>query len=84
MGYLRKPFVPALVDNFVNGDFVQTQKITLTNSTTETSLVGSGSGSVLYPSNFFIIGKSVSVAAAGFITAKKWSHINTKNLSREC
>lgn len=76
MGYLRKPFVPALVDTFVNGDFAQTQKITLANSTIETSLVGSGAGSVLYPSEFFVIGKSVDVKSAGFISAKN-GHTST-------
>ena len=76
MGYLRKPFVPALVDNFVNGDFTQTQKITIANTTTETSMVGSGTGSVLYPSEFFVIGKSITVTGAGFITAKN-GHTST-------
>lgn len=76
MGYLRKPFVPALVDAFVNGDFTQTQKITLTNTTTETSMVGSGTGSVLYPSEFFVIGKSIDLKAAGFISAKN-GHTST-------
>jgi hypothetical protein len=76
VGYLRKPFVPALVDTFVNGDFTQTQKITLTNTTTETSMVGSGTGSVLYPSEFFVIGKSIDLKAAGFISAKN-GHTST-------
>lgn len=64
MGYLRKP-VP---ENFVDCVFTQTEQVTVSNTTTETSLVGDGSGSVLFPADYFSIGKTIEVRTAGLVS----------------
>lgn len=45
--------------------FTQTADKTVTNTTTETTIVGTGTGTLSLPANFFVIGKTVSVRMSG-------------------
>lgn len=49
--------------------FVQTATVTIANSNAETSIVGSGVGSMTLPANFFQVGTSVEVSAQGYHSA---------------
>ena len=58
----------AAVDNYLVGSvFVQTASATVANTITETTLVGTGTGSVTLPANFFAIGKSIKSEMWGTI-----------------
>ena len=46
--------------------FAQNNSVTVGNTVTETSVVGSGAGSMALPANFFIEGRSLVLRAAGF------------------
>lgn len=48
--------------------FQQTASVTVGNTAAETTLVGSGVGSVTLPANFFIVGRTLRVRAAGVIS----------------
>lgn len=45
--------------------FTQTADKTVTNTTTETTIVGTGVGTLTLPANFFVIGKTISVKMSG-------------------
>ena len=45
--------------------FTQTQTITVANTVAETSLVGTGVGSVTLPANFFTVGRSINIRLWG-------------------
>jgi hypothetical protein len=46
--------------------FVQTQTVTVANTTTETTLLGTGVGSLILPANFLIAGRSIRVRGFGY------------------
>lgn len=46
--------------------FAQTQTVTVGNTVTETTLVGTGQGSVTLPANFFFVGKSIRCKMLGY------------------
>ena len=46
--------------------YIQTNSVTVANTVTETTLVGTGIGTVTLPANFFAIGKSLRLALTGF------------------
>jgi hypothetical protein len=50
------------------GLFAQTQSVAVTANGTEGTLIGTGSGSVTLPANFFSVGKTIRVKASGFYT----------------
>lgn len=57
---------------FVGVTFIQTQNVTAafgTVTTTETTLVGTGSGTATLPAGFFTAGKTIRVAASGYYTS---------------
>jgi len=45
--------------------FSQTANVTVANTTTETTLVGSGVGSLSLPANFFTVGRTIRIRAMG-------------------
>jgi len=45
--------------------FSQTATVTVANTTTETTLIGAGEGSVTLPADFFIVGRSIKLYACG-------------------
>lgn len=49
--------------------FAQTASVTVANSSTETSVIGAGQGSMTIPANFFTVGKSISFRAVGVHSA---------------
>lgn len=53
----------------VKNIFTQTENKTITNTTQETSIFGSGVGSLTLPINFFTEGKSLSFTALGIVSA---------------
>ena len=56
------------VDNYIVGSvFVQTASATVANTVTETSSIGTGTGSVILPANFFTIGKTITFQMYGTI-----------------
>lgn len=48
--------------------FVQTSVATVDNSAAELTMIGSGSGSLVFPANYFSAGKTIRVHAAGTIS----------------
>lgn len=46
--------------------FAQTQTVTVGNTVTETTLVGTGQGSATLPANFFFVGKTIRCKMLGF------------------
>ena len=46
--------------------FAQTQTVTVANTAAETTLVGTGQGSVTLPANFFYAGKSIKLTMLGY------------------
>lgn len=59
----------ALSNTGVGTIFIQTGTLTYANSTTETSLIGTGLGSVTLPANFWTVGKSIRVKGRGFYSS---------------
>lgn len=49
--------------------FSQTASVTVGNTTTETTLIGAGTGSVTLPANFFIQGKSIRLQMRGVVSS---------------
>lgn len=49
--------------------FIQTQSITVGNTATETTLTGTGVGSLTIPANFFTAGRSIRIKALGYHSA---------------
>jgi len=45
--------------------FVQTQTVTVSSTTAETTLIGAGVGNVTLPAGFFVAGKSIGIKAFG-------------------
>lgn len=52
----------------LTGYFAQTATATVANTTTETSLVSTGVGSLIQPANSFIVGQSCQLSGGGVIT----------------
>lgn len=50
---------------FVGSCFVQTGDKTITNTITETSIIGTGTGTLTFPTNFFTVGKAIRIKLAG-------------------
>lgn len=48
--------------------YVQTASVTLANSTTETSLIGAGLGTLTLPANWATVGKTIRVRSHGYIS----------------
>lgn len=46
--------------------FVQTDTVTVANTTTETALSGTGVGSLVLPANFLIIGRTIRIRGFGY------------------
>lgn len=46
--------------------FVQTNTVTVANTTSETALSGTGVGSLVLPANFFIIGRTIRLRGFGY------------------
>ena len=56
------------VDNYIVGSvFVQTASATVANTVTETSSIGTGTGSLVLPANFFTVGKTLTFQMFGTI-----------------
>ena len=56
------------VDNYIVGSiFVSTSSATVANTVTETSIIGTGSGTLTLPANFFTIGKTLKFTLYGMI-----------------
>lgn len=45
--------------------FVQTADATVTNTITETTIIGSGIGSLIFPTNYFVVGKTIRLRIGG-------------------
>lgn len=58
--------VKGLAGSCVSNAFKKTADTTVANTVTETSLVGTGTGTVTLPANFLIIGRTIRVHAAGY------------------
>ena len=49
----------------ISNMFVQTATKTITNTVTETSILGTGVGTDIFPADFFVSGKMVRITLAG-------------------
>lgn len=58
--------IPALPSRIVTNAFTQLSTVTVANSIVETSLIGSGVGSLVFPANYFTVGKTLRINANGF------------------
>jgi hypothetical protein len=54
--------------NILGGYYAQTNTITVANTTTETTLVGTGAGSLTQPANSFIVGQSCVLDGGGVMS----------------
>lgn len=52
----------------VRATFVQTDDKTITNTNVETTLFGAGLGTLTFPANFFVVGKTVRIKLVGVLT----------------
>lgn len=64
VGYLKKPYP----ENFVDSVFTKREQVTLANTTEEVSLVGYGTGSTLFPADYFFVGKTLEIKTAGILS----------------
>jgi len=60
-----RPISASSIAQTVNPLFTQTQTVTVANTAVETSLVGTGVGSVVIPANFFYVGRSLNIRVWG-------------------
>lgn len=68
----------AIRQTLVGCIFTKTSTTTVGNTTTETSVVGSGVGTVTLPANFLKVGKTLRFTAWGYITADGLANLTPK------
>jgi hypothetical protein len=61
-------FLNGLRNRLVGCIFTQTSDVTVQNTTVETSLVGSGVGTLVIPANWWVVGKAIRISAGGTFT----------------
>lgn len=77
MSYLNK-FFGVLRQDVVGAIFKKTDTTTVANTTTETSIVGNGIGTVTLPSNFFVVGKTIRIKGLGIHSSTANPTINIR------
>lgn len=65
-----------ITHRFVGCLFVQTADVTVSNTTTETTLAGSGIGTLTIPANFFVAGKTLRIRAVGYYAQTATPNLN--------
>lgn len=63
-------FMNGIQQQVTTGIFTQTADATVANTTTETSIIGTGVGTKTLPANFFIAGKTVRIRGGGKFSTK--------------
>jgi len=58
--------------------FTQTANKTIANTTTETTVIGTGVGTVTLPANFFTVGKTIRYKTKGYLSGTNGDNITTK------
>lgn len=80
--YSTQKCITAYVDGVLQYDtrtlFSQTATGTVANTTTETTIVGSGTGTMVLPANFFLTGKTIRVRGYGFHSSTASPTLNLK------
>lgn len=61
-------YMDALNQKLSASNFTQTASVTVANTVTETTLTGSGTGTLTYPANFLVVGKNIRVKAWGYLS----------------
>ena len=61
-------YIDGIKQAFVGCIFSQTADVTIASTTTETTIIGSGVGTVTLPANFFTVGKTLRIRAIGYFS----------------
>lgn len=61
-------YINSLQQQLVSAFFTQTANATVANTTTETSVIGTGVGTKTIPANFFVAGKTVELMGSGIFS----------------
>lgn len=69
---------PSLPSRIVTNAFTQLSTVTVSNTVSELTLIGSGMGSLTFPANFFTVGKTLRIIGSGFHSSVSNPNITIK------